>query len=262
MGKYVGGAGSTRRSAYGLAIGTDVEAYSTLLASIAAHPVTTKGDLLAATGNAAVDRLAAGSNGKILVADSSAATGLAWADAYAALMLKGKSGYYYFTASQGNSTTTATHGNGTLRLHPEVIPAGGITIDRVGAEVTSAGNAASVVRLGCYADDGTGYPGALIADFGTIDGTSATVQTITVSQAIPAGLVWWGAAAQNAATTQPTLRAVSGNSIPVFIPSGTSAPGSGTSIQGWQMASVSGALPTLSGLATSGAMARLFYRVA
>lgn len=40
--------------------------------------VTTKGDLLAATGSGVVDRLAAGANGKVLVADSAEATGLKW----------------------------------------------------------------------------------------------------------------------------------------------------------------------------------------
>lgn len=41
--------------------------------------VTTKGDLIAATGSAAVARLGAGANGQTLVADSTQATGLRWA---------------------------------------------------------------------------------------------------------------------------------------------------------------------------------------
>ena len=47
--------------------------------AIPASTVTTKGDLLAATGNAAVARLGVGSNGQILVADSTQSTGVKWA---------------------------------------------------------------------------------------------------------------------------------------------------------------------------------------
>jgi hypothetical protein len=41
--------------------------------------VTAKGDLIAATANSSVSRLAVGTNGQYLKADSTAATGLAWA---------------------------------------------------------------------------------------------------------------------------------------------------------------------------------------
>ena len=43
-----------------------------------ATTITAKGDLLAGTGNAAFDNLAAGNNGETLVADSSTTTGLRW----------------------------------------------------------------------------------------------------------------------------------------------------------------------------------------
>jgi hypothetical protein len=43
--------------------------------------VTTKGDLLAATGSGAISRLGVGSNGQYLVADSNAATGMVWSSA-------------------------------------------------------------------------------------------------------------------------------------------------------------------------------------
>jgi hypothetical protein len=46
--------------------------------SISKKIVTTKGDLITATANAIPSRLAAGSNGDTLVADSAAATGLRW----------------------------------------------------------------------------------------------------------------------------------------------------------------------------------------
>ena len=49
-----------------------------------ATTITAKGDLLAGTGNAAFDNLAAGNNGETLVADSSTSTGLRWQSDYAA----------------------------------------------------------------------------------------------------------------------------------------------------------------------------------
>ena len=46
-----------------------------------ATEITAKGDLIAGTGSATFDNLAAGANGQVLTADSTAATGLAWATA-------------------------------------------------------------------------------------------------------------------------------------------------------------------------------------
>jgi len=71
--KYKIGDGSTAWASLG---------YSSLPATaISTATVTTKGDLIAATGSAAVSRLAAGTNTYVLTADSTAATGLVWAAA-------------------------------------------------------------------------------------------------------------------------------------------------------------------------------------
>ena len=48
---------------------------------IAPSIVTAKGDLIAATGNGAVDNVAVGTNGFVLTADSNASTGVSWAAA-------------------------------------------------------------------------------------------------------------------------------------------------------------------------------------
>jgi hypothetical protein len=47
-------------------------------AAVSKSTVTSKGDLIAATGNATVSRLPIGTNGQVLKADSATATGLAW----------------------------------------------------------------------------------------------------------------------------------------------------------------------------------------
>lgn len=62
-----------------LAIRTLGNAIDTTMATmVPKSTVTTKGDLVAATASATVSRLGVGSNGQVLTADSTAATGLAW----------------------------------------------------------------------------------------------------------------------------------------------------------------------------------------
>jgi hypothetical protein len=62
-----------------------------------------------------------------------------------------------------------------------------ITLDRIASEITIAGSAGSLVRLGIY-DDVNGIPTNLISDAGTIAGDSATFQSITINQTLSPGL--------------------------------------------------------------------------
>lgn len=118
-----------------------------------------------------------------------------------------RSGLYYLTTPHSATSTANTLGNGTGRFSPWRVQRA-TNFAKIGAEVTAAGEAGSLVRIGIYADDGTGYPGALILDAGTIAGDSATVQEITVAFTLLPGLYWVGAIVQNVVTTQPTLRTV------------------------------------------------------
>jgi len=152
------------------------------------------------------------------------------------------SGLYYYTASQHTSTTNATGGNGTLRLVPWIVPKA-ITITKLGAEVTVVGESGSKVRLGIYNDNGSCYPGTLLLDAGQIAGDSATVQELTVSQAIPAGIYWVGGAIQSAPTTSPTLRVTSNWNPPVLVAIGSSIPAGGGSSVGYSQTGVTAALP-------------------
>lgn len=63
------------------------------------------------------------------------------------------------------------------------------TLDRIGMEITGAGTAGSVLRLGIY-DDVNGVPTNLILDAGTIAADSATAQTIKISQVLTPGLYY------------------------------------------------------------------------
>lgn len=125
-------------------------------------------------------------------------------------------------------TTPGVHaaaalGNDQIRYTPFWVPPGGVNIDRAGTPVTVVGEAASTLRLGFFLDDGTGLPGSLLADFGTVSGATTTFSPITVAQSLPGGLIWSAVFCQNAPTTAPTCDVVQGMQMGV----GMSTPASG-----------------------------------
>lgn len=172
-------------------------------------------------------------------------------------------GRYYLTASQNAVQSVSTLGVGNLRVTPWFVP-NAVTVSRIGAEIVSAGDSGSKLRLGIYADDGTCYPGALVLDAGTIAADSNTVQEITVSQALTPGLYWVGAAVQIVSVTQPTVRCVNAPPIVPHIHVGAAAPSAAQLTFGFVHTSVTGALPTpftSTVGASSTAPARIFVKV-
>jgi hypothetical protein len=149
---------------------------------------------------------------------------------------------YFFTASPNSVTTSVTLGVGSLRLTAWVLTRA-MALDRIGAEVTTIGEAGSKFRLGIYADNGNSYPGALVVDAGQIAGDSATVQELTIAVTLAAGLYWVGGAVQSVVTTQPTMRTINNWTPPVPLSAGTSAPSAGALQIGYTQSSVTGALP-------------------
>lgn len=79
-------------------------------------------------------------------------------------------------------------------------------IDRVGTEITGAGAAGSVLRLGLFNDSGNGIPGTVNADWGTVIGTAAGVVSIVIAKTLPLGRSWLAITGQGAPATQPTVR--------------------------------------------------------
>lgn len=183
-----------------------------------------------------------------------------------------RSGSYYFTAGSFAASTSGGLGNGVLRVSPWYVPTP-VSITRIGAEFTVAGSdAASVFRIGVYADDGTGTPtGPALLDAGSIStgtGNAGTVATggtpgnyeITVAATFAPGLYWVGGVVQAAPGTQPTLRTVASGVAPVS--AGTSIPAAGQVTVALSLAGVTGALPTWSGVAVAGSVARIFIKTA
>jgi hypothetical protein len=152
--------------------------------------IDAKGDLLGGTAADTIGRLAVGSNGTVLTADSAETTGMKWATASAtdASRVPGqtpRSGAYIALGGTG----TASPGMGTLRAYRLDLAASG-TADRIGIEITTSA-ASSTVALAIHNHDAsTGLPGTVLLDAGTVDSTSTGFKEITISQALSAGSYW------------------------------------------------------------------------
>jgi len=121
--------------------------------------------------------------------------------------------YYLPPGSAGVQVVAQTDGR---IVYSPIIVDTDTAIDQLGMEITIAGSAGSVIRLGVYADNG-GQPGALIAETTSpIDGTQAAgfyQQPITAT--LPAGASWLAFKTEGAPTSHPTVRAHSGRLRPV-----------------------------------------------
>lgn len=150
----------------------------------------------------------------------------------------------YSLPDGGAPSSTATFATGQFRAYPVYIGPGA-PIERIWAEVTTVGDATSLVHLGVYADNGSWEPGALFIDAGTINGDSATVQEIVLGSPVQPTPGWyWVGAACVFTTTSPTVRTLT-SSAPVQFPLGSTLPAAGTVVSGVYMTGVtSGALPS------------------
>lgn len=162
------------------------------------------------------------------------------------------SGDYYQTPA--TAVNPGASAQGDMRLCPFWIPqAGGY--DRIVTEVTTIGEAGSLLRLGIYAaDPNTGIPVAQapLVDAGTVPGDTSGTKEIVITASLPAGLVWLTSVAQNCPTTAPTVRlvTVSAGLYPAVFTALASLASSGGA---WQKTGATGALPAWSSVGSSGA---------
>lgn len=173
-------------------------------------------------------------------------------------------GSYFYVNSPNATSTSAALTVGQLRMTPWVVPQA-LRLDRLGAEVTAAGDVGSRFRVGIYADNGTGHPGALVIDAGQIAGDAVGLQFATIDVTLPAGLYWVGGAVQVVTTTQPTIRtATAPVAAPVMIPLGTGVPGANGMALGVGQAGVTDVFPAAVTVpaAPSGVMPRFICRAA
>jgi hypothetical protein len=167
-----------------------------------------------------------------------------------------------WTSVTGATATSidAVHGIGLLRLTPLPVSSSKI-LDGLAIEVTAAGEAGATVRLGVYGDNGGGYPGALVADLGTVAADSVGVKALAASISLAAGLYWIGGVIQNVTTTQPTLRSDVAAAVWLGSPS---LPAANQKMGAYYMSSVPAALPAafVTGPLTTGSLLRMFVHVA
>ena len=163
-GDYTASTGSSITGLTALSAGDIAEVLSWTPYSVSNALVTTvvdaKGDLLAGTANDTVGRLAVGTNGQYLVADSAETTGIKWATLSAVstldLTINAQTGTTY-TLVSGDANKLVTLSNAgaiTLTLPPSIFTAGQqIHIARMGAGgVTLAqGSGVTIVSTGATA---------------------------------------------------------------------------------------------------------------
>jgi len=146
-----------------------------------------------------------------------------------------KSGYYYY--SQGGAQTNATNSLNTMSLVPFVISVSA-TFTKIGIYVNTA-SVGGVVRLGIY-NSTDGAPSTRLLDAGTVaTTTSSTFASITISQTLSPGIYWLAAVSQTATCSAQCKGSTA------FVPQVPYlASPANSSTAGFQVASVSGALPT------------------
>jgi hypothetical protein len=208
-----------------------------------ASVMTTKGDLISRSSSVPT-RLAVGSDGMFLTANSAETSGLEWVRNPRSV-LAWQSGQYYRTPGVLGVTEAAVQDR--MYLYPLFTPTD-ITLDRI--QIMSGNlSATGSVRLGLYTESG-GNPSSLILDAGTVSVASGTdnIVEVTISQAVTAGLFFVAAVLQTSLVTKTfrTLSAVATTSQNHYLTrvSNGAAAFLFDSTTGFYQNSVSGALPS------------------
>ena len=154
--------------------------------------VTAKGDLIAATGSAAVTNVAVGANNKVLLADSTQSAGVAWGYAVPSLgdPKAGSTTYYTQPGFYSNVFSTQNMQADVRCFYPFLIPTS-MTADQIAIEQTTAAAAGKLFRIGLIAADKWWQPtGSVLMDSGTFAADGANgVKTYTPGSpvALPPG---------------------------------------------------------------------------
>lgn len=148
---------------------------------------TTKGDLLAATGNAALSRLGAGTNGRILTADATQTTGLAWGNPPEGMAFP-LAGYGLVAATDnpGSFNGSGSIGTGYVWLTRMWVPSH-TAFSKIALVVNTGGTYSSSAvpnQLGWYTDDGILQD--TTPDDSTMWSTSGSWYVGTLSTPVPA----------------------------------------------------------------------------
>lgn len=154
-------------------------------AALLATLIDAKGDLIVGTAADTVARLAPGMDGHVLTADSAQATGVKWAAAGGGELPYPRTPSGKWRLPDSSFTTSSPPpdaGYSPLTLYRNQ------QWNALGTTITTA---AGTMEVALYADDGTGYPGARLAQFAAA--TLATGNNLFAFEPplyLPAGLYW------------------------------------------------------------------------
>lgn len=139
----------------------------------------------------------------------------------------------------GTPTTAARTLNKPYFL-PLWVPRGGMALDRIACEVTTAGAAGAVVRMGIFQKRaGDERPGTVLLDAGTVSATTTGVKEITIDVTLEPGLHWLCVVSQVAACS---MRVNAGSSGVSQMYASSAATALGFAITGFSSADMTGAL--------------------
>jgi hypothetical protein len=224
----------------------------------ASSPLTTKGDLY---GYSTTDaRIAVGTNGQVLTADSTAATGVKWASSSGVepqINLYASGNYLRTPTLQANANLTTTV-NTTYYL-PIYLSA--LALDRIVLTTSSTFVGTSVVRLGLYNHNAsTGKPSTVYLDAGTVSCTAATNDyLITISNTPTAGIYWLAFNSQTAASTNSYIGTSAGYNA---LSSQTGQTTASTRVSYWTESSITGAFATAGTLTAATTAPNVYLRMA
>lgn len=165
--------------------------WTTITAGIPETLIDAKGDLIVGSAADTAARLAVGTNAHLLVADSSASGGLRWTRGNSTVGLT----MQFYKSARYYNRLSATYGNRAIGADvvyfcPLILPFDA-TADRIAVSVVVAAGAGNNARLGIYNSSlTTSEPTTVIvSDVVAVDSTGA--KTVTISQALSAGVLYW-----------------------------------------------------------------------
>lgn len=197
----------------------------------------TANNVIIGNGASPVNFVAPGGNGEVLTASGSTwISNMQMRDLSSFRTASSGINQYYTSPMTGTALGTAALTVNVLRALPFIAPKN-ITIDTFAVNVTTASSGA--VRLGIYNDDGNLYPSSLVVDAGTINSGSTGVKTISNTQSLVGGKLYWLVTVTN---TTPTLRGFAvGSLVPIL--GCVSTLGTAAASFGWSVAFTYNSLP-------------------
>lgn len=166
------------------------------ITTVATDPIfTTKGDLPVGSGSATAQRLAVGTDGQIVTTDANSTLGMKWSAPYRQRLA---SSTQYHSPESLSTDVVATQSSAAAIQLICFWPCWAfrrMTIDALSAQCFTL-ESGSTLRVGLYdANQTTLAVGNLLADYGTMSGTTTGTKTVTGSQAVGPGwffIATWG----------------------------------------------------------------------